>query len=493
MAETNFDLVVIGAGPGGYHAAIRGAQLGLSVAIVEKDDGTGIGGIGGVCLNWGCIPSKSLLKNAEIVNHLRHAEDWGIEIGEWSASMSKAVDRSRKVSKALTNGIGFLLKKNKITLVQGKATLKSSTQVEVEGGDTLTAKNIVIATGARPRSLPGLEIDGQSIITSRHALELREQPEAVAIIGASAIGCEFAYYFNSYGVNVMMFEILPHLVPQEDEEISVELERQFSRQGIEFALSANVSGVEKKDGRLAVQYELDGDKREFLCDKVLLGVGVQPNSDGIGLEDLGVETYGPGFIEVDGNMRTNVGGVYAVGDVNGKLALAHVAFDQGVVAAETIAGHETTPIDNYANMPRCTYCQPQIASIGLTEVKRGIVPAGGGIARMPRQVPFAKAMEILLVGDAIPAEEARLIGFVNYVVPQAELMSKAEEFAAKIAENGPFAVRKIKEAVIRGMGLPMEDAYKIEGQAVAQVMASEDAREGPLAFMERRPPNFKGK
>jgi dihydrolipoamide dehydrogenase len=385
MAETNFDLVVIGAGPGGYHAAIRGAQLGLSVAVVEKDDGTGIGGLGGVCLNWGCIPSKSLLKNAEVVNHLSHAEDWGIEVGEWSASMSKAVDRSRKVSKALTNGIGFLFKKNKITLVQGKATLKSSTQIDVEGGETLTAKNIVIATGARARSLPGLEIDGKDIITSRHALELREQPEAIAVIGASAIGCEFAYYFNSYG----------HLVPREDEEVSVELERQFGRQGIEFATSASVSGVEKKNGRLAVQYEVNGEKKEFVCDKVLLGVGVQPNTDGIGLENVGIKTVGPGYINVDGNMRTNVGGVYAVGDVNGKLMLAHVAFDQGVVAAETIAGHAPQPIDDYTNMPRCTYAQPQIASIGLTEAQA----REQGINLKIGKVPFAVAGKSVAIGE----------------------------------------------------------------------------------------------
>ncbi|MDA1280012.1 MAG: dihydrolipoyl dehydrogenase [Chloroflexi bacterium] len=396
MAETNFDLVVIGAGPGGYHAAIRGAQLGLSVAVVEKDDGTGPAGIGGVCLNWGCIPSKSLLKNAEVVNHLNHAEDWGIEIGKWSASMSKAVDRSRAVSKTLTNGISFLFKKNKITLVKGKATLKSSTQVEVEGGETLTAKNIVIATGARARSLPGLEIDGVNIITSRHALELREPPGAVAIIGASAIGCEFAYYFNSYGVKVMMFEMLPHLVPREDEEVSFELERQFGKQGIEFATSASVSGVEKKDGRVAVQYEVGGTKHEFVCDKVLLGVGVQPNTDDIGLENVGIRTVGPGFIAVDGNMRTNVGGVYAVGDVNGKLALAHVAFDQGVVAAETIAGHETMPIDDYTNMPRCTYCQPQIASIGLTEAQA----REQGINLKVGKVPFQVAGKSVAIGES---------------------------------------------------------------------------------------------
>jgi dihydrolipoamide dehydrogenase len=395
MADTSFDLVVIGAGPGGYHAAIRGAQLGLKVAVVEKDDGTGIGGVGGVCLNWGCIPSKSLLKNAELVNQMKEADDWGFSFTDFKADMGKAIDRSRKVSARLVQGIGYLLRKNKITLVQGKATLKSSTQVAVEGGDTLTAKNIVIATGARARSLPGLEIDGKSIITSRQALELREQPKAIAIVGASAIGCEFAYYFNAYGTQVMMFEVMGHLVPKEDEDVSKELERQFKKQGIGFALSAKVSGVEKKGKRLVIKYEVGGEQKEFECDKVMLGVGVQPNTDGIGLEAVGVKTAGPGFIQVDGNMRTNVSGVYAVGDVNGKLALAHVAFDQGVVAAETIAGHETQPIDNYEDMPRCTYCQPQIASIGITEAQakeRGINIKIG-------KVPFAVAGKSIAIGD----------------------------------------------------------------------------------------------
>ena len=246
MAETSFDLVVIGAGPGGYHAAIRGAQLGLKVAVVEKDDGTGIGGVGGVCLNWGCIPSKALLKNAELVTHIKEGDVWGLSFDNFKADMGKAVDRSRKVSARLTQGIGYLFRKNKVQLFMGKATLKSSTQIAVEGGDTLTAKNIVIATGARARSLPGLEIDGETVITSRHALELREQPKAIAIVGASAIGCEFAYYFNAYGTEVMMFEVLNHLVPREDEEVSKELERQFGKQGIKFALGAKVGGVAKK-------------------------------------------------------------------------------------------------------------------------------------------------------------------------------------------------------------------------------------------------------
>ena len=371
-SDSAFDVAVIGAGPGGYHAAIRAAQLGLNVAIIEKDDGTGIGGLGGVCLNWGCIPSKSLLKNAELVNEMKHASDWGIEFDNVRFDMSKAVDRSRRVSNTLTRGIGYLMRKNNITVIEGTGRLMSSTRIQVDGDQWVTAQNIIIATGARARSLPGLEIDGDSIITSREALELREQPEAVAIVGASAIGCEFAYYFNAYGVEVMLFELLPRIVPKEDEEVSAELERQFKRQGIKISAGSMVKNVEKNDdGTVTLSYtEGEGDELQtFTCDKVLLGVGVQPNSDDIGLSNVGVETYGPGFIQVDGLMRTNVTGVYAVGDVTGKLPLAHVAFDQGIVAAETIAGHDPEPIEDYLAMPRCTYCHPQIASIGITEAE----------------------------------------------------------------------------------------------------------------------------
>jgi dihydrolipoamide dehydrogenase len=277
----------------------------------------------------------------------------------------------------------------------GKATLKSSTQVAVEGGDTLTAKNIVIATGARARSLPGLEIDGKNIITSRNALELKDKPKAIAIVGASAIGCEFAYYFNAYGVEVMMFEVLPHLVPKEDEDISKELERQFKKQGINFATGAKVKSVDKKDGRLLLKYEdAEGNPHQFTCDKVMLGVGVQPNTDGIGLEDVGVE-LDRGFIKVNDHMQTSVNGVYAVGDVTGKLMLAHVAFDQGVIAAETVAGHEPMLIDDYADMPRCTYCQPEIASIGLTEKEA----RDKGIPVKIGRVPFPVAGKSIAIGQ----------------------------------------------------------------------------------------------
>ena len=394
-----FDLVVIGAGPGGYHAAIRGAQLGLSVAIVEKDDGTGIGGLGGVCLNWGCIPSKALLKNAELVNELQHASEWGIEFDGIRFDMSKAVDRSRNVSQTLTRGIAYLIRKNKIHLVQGTAKLKSSSIVEVDDGTRLTAQNIVIATGARARSLPGLEINGTTIITSREALDLRDKPNAIAIVGASAIGCEFAYYFNAYGVDVTLFELLPRIVPKEDEDISKELASQFSKQGIDVKAGATVKSVNTNDdGTLSLTYSVgtDGEDQTLSCDKVLLGVGVQPNSDDLGLEDIGIATDAAGYIQVDGLMRTNVHGVYAVGDVNGKLPLAHVAFDQGVVAAEHVAGHGPEPITDYSEMPRCTYCNPQIASIGITESEA----KEQGIDYSVGKVPFQAAGKSVALGDS---------------------------------------------------------------------------------------------
>ena len=394
MTDTEFDLVVIGAGPGGYHAAIRGAQLGLKVAVVEKDDGSGIGGLGGVCLNWGCIPSKSLLKNAELVNQLKKPEEWGLSFDNFSADMGKAVDRSRKVSSTLTKGIGFLLRKNEIQLFRGAATLESATRIGVAGGPTLTARNIIIATGARPLSLPNLEIDEETVITSRQALELRERPDAIGIVGASAIGVEFAYYFNAYGAEVMLFELLPHLVPKEDEDISKELERSFKKQGISFATSASVEGVEKRGERSVLRYEHGADRCEFECDVVLLGVGVKPNTDGIGLESLGVETE-RGFVTVDGRMRTNVPGVYAVGDVTGKLPLAHVAFTQGSIAAETIANHEVMEIGDYLDMPRCTYCQPQIASIGLTEAQA----REKGLSLKIGKFPFRGNGKAIALGD----------------------------------------------------------------------------------------------
>ena len=448
MSNSTFDLIVIGAGPGGYHAAIRGSQLGLKVAVVEKDDGSGNGGIGGVCLNWGCIPSKSLLKNAEIVNHLKHAEEWGITVENWSADIGKAIDRSRKVSKTLTGGIEFLFRKNKIELIKGKAKLLSSTEILVDEKTKYIAKNIIIATGARPRSLPtpGLEIDGKNIITSRNALEMKDKPKSIAIIGASAIGCEFAYYFNAYGVKVRLFEMENHIVPKEDEDISIELEKQFKNQGIEFATSAKISKV-IHGKELSIEYMVEGKKEVFNCEKVLLGVGVQPNSDDIGLENLGIKTYGPGFIEVDEYMKTNINGIYAVGDINGKLPLAHVAFDQGVVAAETIAGENVEGIDDYSNMPKCTYCQPQIASIGLSEKEA----REKGFSIKVGKVPFQVAGKSVAIGEpngftkVITDEDSGEIIGAHIIGPEAtELI--AEIGMLKMLEGTNLELQKLTHA-----------------------------------------------
>ena len=394
MSDNNFDLIVIGAGPGGYHAAIRGAQLGLTVAIVEKDDGSGIGGLGGVCLNWGCIPSKSLLKNAELLNQMKNPEKWGFNFKDFSADMSKAVDRSRNVSKKLTQGIDYLLKKNKIFLIKGSATLKSSTSVNVND-DTYGAKNIIIATGARPRSLPNLEIDKEIILSSREALELRNKPESLAIIGASAIGCEFAYYFNAYGTKVTLFEIMDRIVPKEDEEISKELQRHFRKQGINTNTATNITKVTKSTTQITLEFENSGEKNVSTFDKVLLGVGIKPNSDNLGTEALGININENGFIEVDEYMRTNVNGVFAIGDVTGKLPLAHVAFDQGIIAAEFVAGKNPQGIDDYQQIPRCTYSSPQIASIGITEEEA----KNNGINYLIGKVPFQVAGKSIAIDE----------------------------------------------------------------------------------------------
>lgn len=391
-ADKIYDAIVIGAGPGGYHAAIRASQLGLSVAIAEKDDGSGIGGVGGVCLNWGCIPSKALLKNAELLYQIKD-DAWGFNFTNLKADMSKAVKRSRNVSKRLTQGVEYLFKKNSIEVFKGKAELESSTKVNVDGGDVLTAKNIVIATGARPRDLPGFEIDGEKVISYRQALELKDAPKRIAIIGASAIGCEFAYYFNAYGSQVTLFELADRIVPKEDRDISRELERQFKKLGIKSVVGANVAAVAKKGAALNLKYAVNDKSQSLDADVVMLGVGVQPNSDDIGLEKVNVAGE-RGFITVNGNMQTNVAGVYAVGDVTGKLQLAHVAFEQGIVAAETIAGKRPQPIETYHEMPRCTYCQPEIASIGYTEDEA----REQGFDIKVAKAPFAAAGKSIAIG-----------------------------------------------------------------------------------------------
>jgi dihydrolipoamide dehydrogenase len=357
-----YDLVVIGAGPGGYVAAIRAGQLGLKTAIVERD------ALGGVCLNWGCIPSKALLRNAEIVSYFNRAEEFGLKFDNFTADFSAAIERSRKVVDRNVQGVSFLLRKNEVEHITGEAVLRGNGVVEVApDGQRLQARNIIVATGARPRSISPLPLDGQKVITSKEAIVLEELPKSIVIVGGGAIGLEFAYLYRMYGVDVTIVELLPHLAPNEDEEISRQVERAFSRHRIKIMTGSGVTGVTDTGNGLRVTVA-KGDAEEKLdCDKVLVAIGIQPNCENLGLEALGVATEG-GYIQVDDSMATNISGVHAIGDVTGKLALAHVASAQATVAVETIAGLEPEALD-YSMMPRATYCQPQIASFGLTEAQ----------------------------------------------------------------------------------------------------------------------------
>ncbi|HEX7587630.1 MAG TPA: dihydrolipoyl dehydrogenase, partial [Anaerolineae bacterium] len=349
MADTQYDLIVIGGGPGGYVAAIRAAQLGKHVVLVERDH------LGGVCLNWGCIPTKALLKNASVIETIRHANDFGIQVEKFSFDFGKAIDRSRVVSNRLVKGVEFLMKKNKIDVVTGEATLTSANRVEIKAdGRGLTAQNIIIATGARPISIPGLPIDGKDVITSREALELRQLPSPIIIVGAGPIGMEFAYIYRAYGADVTVVEMLPHLLPREDAEVSAVVEKEVQKLGIKFRLNTKVESAQKIGGQVRLKISSEGKTEEIDAEKVLVAISVKPNSENLGLEALGAKMT-RGAIDVNDQMQTNVPGIYAIGDVTMKLALAHVASAQGVIAAEALSGKETRALD-LNNVPRCTYC-----------------------------------------------------------------------------------------------------------------------------------------
>lgn len=354
-----FDVAVLGGGPGGYVAAIRAAQLKLRTVLVERDT------VGGICLNWGCIPSKAILRNAEILNLFRQASTFGITVQGVSGDFGSAIDRSRGVVDRMVKGVQFLLQKHGVEVINGAGRMRSPREVEVGDGRTLRAKHVIIATGARSRNLPGLEIDGDVVITSREALERRERPASIAIVGAGAVGIEFAYVYRSYGSEVTVIEALPHLLPLEDETISAVVEREFSKQGVKFLTNAKVIATRRGVGGVEVEVETRAGRELVQAEVALVGIGVQGNSDGIGLEDIGVRIERT-FIPVDERMATNVAGVYAIGDVTGPPMLAHVASAQGVNAVEGIAGMTPPPLD-YEQMPRATYCQPEVASIGLTE------------------------------------------------------------------------------------------------------------------------------
>ncbi len=358
--EPTYDLVIIGAGPGGYVAAIRAAQLGLKVALVEKEH------LGGVCLNWGCIPTKSLLRNAEVISLLGRGKDFGFTVSGVQVDYGAAVDRSRKVAERLVKGIAALMRKNQIEVIEGVGTLRSPAEVLV-GDRVLSARAVIVATGSRARSIPGVTPDGERVLTYREAIVLRELPRSAVVIGAGPIGMEFAHIWNAYGCEVTVIEMLPRILPLEDEEVSAEVERAFKRRKVRLLTATRVQGLETTADGVRVRVVDEKGEQTLEAEQALVAIGVQPNSENLGLEALGVKVE-RGFIGIDERMQTNVPGIYAIGDVTGRLALAHVASAQGIVAAESIAGVETVSLD-YEMMPRCVYCQPQVASFGLTEAQ----------------------------------------------------------------------------------------------------------------------------
>ena len=360
----SFDIIVIGSGPGGYVTAIRASQLGFKTAIVEKEN------LGGICLNWGCIPTKSLLKSAQVFDSISSAQEYGISLkGEIQADLDKMVSRSRGVADGMSKGIQFLMKKNSITVLKGHGKIKESGVITVENSDgkstDYNGKHIIIATGARSRVIPPIPQDGKCILGYRDALTLSEKPKSIAVIGSGAIGLEFAYFYNSIGVEVTLIEALDRIAPLEDAEISKELERNFRKQKITVKTGVSVEKVETDGTKCTISLKEKGEVKTLEIEKVLSAIGIQANIENLGLEELGIKTE-KGRIIVDDFYATNVSGVYAIGDVINTPALAHVASAEGITCVEKIANMNVTPID-YANIPGCTYCTPEVASVGYTE------------------------------------------------------------------------------------------------------------------------------
>ena len=457
MADADYDVAVLGSGPGGYVAAIRAGQLGMKAVVVERD------ALGGVCLNWGCIPSKALLRNAEVLNLVQNAGAYGINVERVRPDFGKAIDRSRGVVDRLTRGIAMLLRKNKVEHIQGTGVLESPNDVAIaETGDRLSAENVIIATGARQLHIPSLPIDRETVISSREAIVLREVPRRVVIVGGGATGCEFAYVWRTYGAEVTIVELMPRIVPNEDADISAELERAFRRQGIQVLTGAQVRGIGVDSDSVKVSVSINEENSIIDCDKVLVAVGVQGNVDGIGLESAGVQTE-RGFIPVNDSMQSNIPSIYAIGDVTGKLLLAHVASAQGVTAVEHIAGLDPPALD-YGQMPRAIYCRPQVASFGLTEeqarqagysVKIGKFPlsaSGKALALnesegMVKLVVEAEIGE-LLGGHMIGAEVTEMLGELG----MAKLLEATTTELGWLVHPHPTISETIKEAALAAEG-----------------------------------------
>lgn len=454
MAE-RFDLVVVGGGPGGYVGAIRARQLGLRVALVEQEH------LGGVCLNWGCIPTKSLLHTAEVLRRVQEAGRYGIETGPVSADFGKAIDLSRQAAQRLAKGVSFLMRKNGVHVVEGRGRLAGPDRVVVEpSGEELVADKILLATGGRPRSLPGVELDGELVLSSRHALSRRELPARVVIVGGGAIGVEFASIYRTYGAQVTVLEMLPHLLPNEEPELAQALERAFQRQGIQVRTGVRVAGLARHGGQ--VHLTLEGEAEPLEADMVLMAVGTQPNSENLGLEELGIETD-RGFVKVNEHMETTRPGIYAVGDLVGPPMLAHVASEEAVVAVEHMAGRPVPRLQP-ERMPRATYCEPQVASVGLTEaqarergyeVVTGVFPLQangkavalqetGGLVKVVGERRYGQVLGVHLVGPQVTEILAEAGLAVN-------METTLEELGGTVHAH-PTIAEAVREAALAALG-----------------------------------------
>jgi len=429
-----YDLIVIGSGPGGYVAAIRASQLGMKVAVVERES------LGGICLNWGCIPTKALLKSAQVFEYISHAQDFGITIDNAKADFGGMIKRSRSVADGMSKGIQFLFKKNKITVINGNGKLARGKKVEVTDADgkveSYSADHIILATGGRAKELPNLPIDGKKIIEYRKAMSLETQPKSMIVVGAGAIGTEFAYFYNSIGTEVTIVEFMEQgLVPREDADISKELTKVYKKKGITTLANTSVEKVDTSgEGcKVLIKDRKSGKESTIECDVVLSAAGVTPNIENIGLETLGVKTD-KGMILVDEFYQTNVSGIYAIGDVVPGPALAHVASAEGILCVEKIAGHKVDPID-YNNIPSCTYCVPEVASVGMTEqaakeagyeIKVGKFPfsASGKASAAGHKEGFVKVIYDAKYGEWLGAH---MIGYnVTEMIAEAVVARKLE-------------------------------------------------------------------
>ncbi|HET7850410.1 MAG TPA: dihydrolipoyl dehydrogenase [Pseudolabrys sp.] len=467
MADTSFDILIIGSGPAGYVAAIRAAQLGFRTAIVERDY------LGGICLNWGCIPTKALLRSAEIYHYLQHAKDYGLSAGTVSYDAGAVVKRSRAVSKRLNDGVGFLMKKNKVSVIWGEAFIDAPGKVTVKASKTegpkgalgagqYQARHIIVATGARPRVLPGIEPDKKLVWTYFEAMVPPSLPKSLLVIGSGAIGVEFASFFRTFGTDVTLVEVLPQILPAEDQEIQAFARKSFEKQGIKILTSAKVTKLDKKPDSVTATIEADGKTQTLTVDRVISAVGVTGNIENLGLEKLGVKTE-RGIIAVDKYNKTNVPGIYAIGDVSGPPMLAHKGEHEGVLCVEAIKGLNPHPM-NRQMIPGCTYCSPQIASVGLTEqaakekkldIRVGRFPFvgnGKAIALGEDQglvkVIFDKKTGQLLGAHMIGAEVTELIQ--GYVVAM-NLETTEEELMHTIFPH-PTLSEMMKEAVLDAYG-----------------------------------------